>query len=154
MRASRSQSRMRNSHLPSGDCLSKMTNAVPQQTRIARLWLRSKTGRVRTRTLSRAIESAHIDRDGGRVPAVQSSLDADRAPRSKPCRVMPLFNLMEGMNHGVLDLHQHSRADEDLPRFGLIAKTRGNVRNRPDGRIIEASLSTSSLPTTEILVKS
>jgi hypothetical protein len=37
-----------------------MTDTVPQQTRIARLWLRSKRGRVRASTLSHAIESACI----------------------------------------------------------------------------------------------
>ena len=32
--------------------------------------------------------------------------------------------------HGVLDLHQHARADENLPRFCLIAQPRGHVGNR------------------------
>ena len=42
--------------------------------------------------------------------------------------------------HGVLDLHQHSRADEDLPRLGFIAQPRGDVGYRADSGIIEASL--------------
>ena len=42
--------------------------------------------------------------------------------------------------HGVLDLRQHSRADEDLPRLGFIAEPRGDVGHRPDGGIVEASL--------------
>ena len=42
--------------------------------------------------------------------------------------------------HGMLDLHQHPRTDEDLPRLGLIAKARGDVRNRPDCRIVESAL--------------
>ena len=42
--------------------------------------------------------------------------------------------------HGVLDLHQHPRTDEDLPRLGFIAKPRGDVGNRPDSCIVEASL--------------
>ena len=42
--------------------------------------------------------------------------------------------------HGVLDLHQHSRTDEDLPRLGLIAEPRGNIRYRPDSGIVEAPL--------------
>ena len=29
--------------------------------------------------------------------------------------------------HDILDLHQHSRTDEDLTRFGLIAEPRGDV---------------------------
>ena len=41
--------------------------------------------------------------------------------------------------HGVLDLRQHPRADEDLTGFGLIAKARGDIGNRPDGGVIEAS---------------
>ena len=42
--------------------------------------------------------------------------------------------------HGVLDLHQHARADEDLPRLGLVAKARGDVGNRSDGSIVEPAL--------------
>ena len=42
--------------------------------------------------------------------------------------------------HDILDLHQHSRANEDLPRLGLIAKTRGNIRYGPDGGVIEPPL--------------
>ena len=45
--------------------------------------------------------------------------------------------------HGVLDLRQHSRADQNLPRLGFIAKARGHVRHRPDGGIIEAPLITN-----------
>jgi hypothetical protein len=41
---------------------------------------------------------------------------------------------------GILDLRQHSRADEDLPRLRFIAQPRGNVGYRADGGIIEASL--------------
>jgi hypothetical protein len=43
--------------------------------------------------------------------------------------------------HGMLDLHQNSRADEDLSWLGLIAKTGGHVRHRTDG-IVEASFKT------------
>ena len=42
--------------------------------------------------------------------------------------------------HGVLDLCQYSRADEDLTRLGFIAKPRGNVGYRPDGGVVETSL--------------
>jgi hypothetical protein len=42
--------------------------------------------------------------------------------------------------HGALDLHQHSRADQDLSWLGLIAKTGGDVGHCADGGIIEASL--------------
>src|SRR5580704_13595412 len=45
--------------------------------------------------------------------------------------------------HGVLDLRQHSRADEDLTRLGFVAKTGGHVRHRADGGIIEAPLITN-----------
>ena len=41
--------------------------------------------------------------------------------------------------YGIFDLRQHSRADEDLPWFGLVAEPRGDVGYRPDGRIVEAS---------------
>ena len=40
--------------------------------------------------------------------------------------------------HGVLDLRQHSRTDEDLPWLGFIAEPRGDIRHRPDGGIVEA----------------
>ena len=42
--------------------------------------------------------------------------------------------------HGVLDLHQHSRTDEDLPRLGFVAKPRGDVGNGADGGVVEAAL--------------
>ena len=41
--------------------------------------------------------------------------------------------------HGVLHFHQHSRTDEDLTRLGFVAKTRGDIRDRADGGIVEAS---------------
>jgi hypothetical protein len=40
----------------------------------------------------------------------------------------------------VLDFRQHTSTDEDLSRFGFVAKTRGDVGNRPDGGIVEAPL--------------
>ena len=40
----------------------------------------------------------------------------------------------------MLDLHQHSRADEDLARFGFVAQPRGDVRNGADGGVVEAAL--------------
>jgi hypothetical protein len=42
--------------------------------------------------------------------------------------------------HGILDLRQHSRANEDLPRPGFIAEARGHVRHRPDGGIVKSAL--------------
>ena len=42
--------------------------------------------------------------------------------------------------HGVLDLRQHPRTDEDLSRLGFIAKARGDIGYRPDGGIVEAAL--------------
>ena len=41
--------------------------------------------------------------------------------------------------HGVFDLRQHSRADEDLPRLGLVAEARGDIGHCADGGIVEAS---------------
>jgi hypothetical protein len=41
---------------------------------------------------------------------------------------------------GVLDLRQHTRTNQDLSRLGFIAKPRGNIGHRPDGRVIEAPL--------------
>ena len=40
----------------------------------------------------------------------------------------------------MLDLRQHSRADEDLSWLGFIAEARRHVRYRPDGCIVEAPL--------------
>jgi hypothetical protein len=38
------------------------------------------------------------------------------------------FELTHGLDlHGVLDFHQHSRADEDLTRLGFVAKPRGKT---------------------------
>jgi hypothetical protein len=42
--------------------------------------------------------------------------------------------------HGVLDLHQDSRGDQDLTRFGFVAEARGDVGHRADSGIIEAAL--------------
>ena len=41
--------------------------------------------------------------------------------------------------HGIFDLRQHARANENLPRLRFIAKPRGDVRDRADGGIVEAS---------------
>jgi hypothetical protein len=40
----------------------------------------------------------------------------------------------------VLDLHQHSRADEDLTRLGLIVQPRGDVGYRADSGVVEPTL--------------
>jgi hypothetical protein len=51
------------------------------------------------------------------------------------------LELAHGLDrHGVLDLRQHPRTNQDLPSLRLIAKPRGNIRHRPDGGVIEASL--------------
>ena len=42
--------------------------------------------------------------------------------------------------HGVLDFHQHSRADQNLPRLGFVAEARGHIGYRPDGGIVEARI--------------
>jgi hypothetical protein len=46
--------------------------------------------------------------------------------------------------HGVLDLRQHPRADEDLTGFGLIAKAGGDIGNGADSGIVEAALKADS----------
>ena len=42
--------------------------------------------------------------------------------------------------HGVLNGHQHPRTDEDLPGLRLVAEPRGDVGDRADGGIVEATL--------------
>ena len=42
--------------------------------------------------------------------------------------------------HGVLDLHQNSRADQDLSWLGLIAKTGGDIGHRADSGIVKPAL--------------
>jgi hypothetical protein len=46
--------------------------------------------------------------------------------------------------HGVLDLHQHPRANEDLTRLCLIAQPRGDVGHNTNCRVVEASFKTNS----------
>ena len=46
--------------------------------------------------------------------------------------------------HGVLDLHQHSRTDEDLSGLRLIAQSRGNVRHGPDSGVVEPAFKADS----------
>jgi hypothetical protein len=40
--------------------------------------------------------------------------------------------------HGVFDLRQHPRTNEDLPRLRFVAEPRGNIGYRPDGCVVEA----------------
>ena len=42
--------------------------------------------------------------------------------------------------HGILDLHQHARANENLTGLGLVAKPRGDVRHRANGGVVEPAL--------------
>ena len=42
--------------------------------------------------------------------------------------------------HGVLDFHQHSRANEDLTWLGIIAEARGHVRYRADSGVVKPAL--------------
>ena len=42
--------------------------------------------------------------------------------------------------HGVLDLCQHARTDEDLSWLGLVAQARGHVGYGADGGVIKAAL--------------
>ena len=41
---------------------------------------------------------------------------------------------------GILDRHQHARADQNLTGLGFVAQPRCDVGHRPDGGIVEASL--------------
>ena len=50
---------------------------------------------------------------------------------------------------GVLNLHQNSGADEDLPRLGFIAEARGNIGYRPDGGIVETAFKADSAERSE-----
>ena len=60
------------------------------------------------------------------------------------------LELTDGLNlYGVLDLHQHSRADEDLSRLGLIAQPRGDVRHRADGGVVKPALEADSAERSE-----
>src|SRR4029077_10232884 len=51
--------------------------------------------------------------------------------------------------HRILNLHQHSRTDEDLTRFGLIAKPRGDVRYRANSGVVEAAFKADSAERSE-----
>jgi hypothetical protein len=42
--------------------------------------------------------------------------------------------------NGVLDLHQHAPANENLTGLGLVAKPRGDVRHRANGGVVEPAL--------------
>ncbi len=42
--------------------------------------------------------------------------------------------------HCILNLRQHSGANQDLTGLGFVAKARGDVGYRPDGGIVEAPL--------------
>ena len=55
-------------------------------------------------------------------------------------RLYPLERkLTHGLDlHGILDLCQHPRTDEDLSWLRLIAQSRGDVRHRPDSGIVES----------------
>jgi hypothetical protein len=44
--------------------------------------------------------------------------------------------------HGILNSHQHTGTDQDLPRLGFVAERRGNIGRRPDCGIVEATLKT------------
>jgi hypothetical protein len=41
---------------------------------------------------------------------------------------------------GLLDCHQHTRADKDLSWLGFVAQSRGDVRNGPNGSVVEPAL--------------
>ena len=41
--------------------------------------------------------------------------------------------------HGVLDLRQHPRTDQNLPGLGLVAQSRGDVRDGADDGVVESA---------------
>ena len=53
--------------------------------------------------------------------------------------------------HGVLDLHQHSRTDEDLSGLRLIAQSRGNVRHGPNSGVVEPAFKADSAERSEVV---
>ena len=60
------------------------------------------------------------------------------------CRQRPPYPLQRKLTHrldvhGILDLHQHPRTDEDLSWLGFIAEARGDIGHCADGGIVEAS---------------
>ena len=51
------------------------------------------------------------------------------------------LELTDGLDlHGILDLRQHPRTNQDLPWLRFIAEPRGNIGHRPDSGIVEAAL--------------
>ncbi len=49
----------------------------------------------------------------------------------------------------MLDLRQHTSTDEDLSGPGFVAKTRGDVRHRPDSGVVETALETDGAKSSE-----
>src|SRR5580693_6812139 len=51
------------------------------------------------------------------------------------------LKLANGLDRdGILDRHQHTRADQNLTRLGFVTEPRGDIRHRPNGRIVEPAL--------------
>jgi hypothetical protein len=79
-----------------------------------------------------------IVHDSSRDPADLTANGANHIVRRQWPPDPLQLELAHGLDlHGVLDLRQYSRADEDLTRVGLIAKARGNIGYGPDSGIIE-----------------
>src|SRR5215471_14537535 len=70
---------------------------------------------------------------------VEDVVSRQRAANALKCKIADRFN-----RYILLDCHQHTRANQDLPGLGFVAKPRGDVGYRPDGGIVEASLKTNS----------
>ena len=88
----------------------------------------------------------------GRTVHRLKSLRPEQQLHYKPpgAAVSPERKLAHGLDlHGILDLRQHSRADEDLTWLGLIAKARGNIGHRPNSGIVETAFKPDSTERSE-----
>src|SRR5262245_61105175 len=71
--------------------------------------------------------------------SVEHVVSRQRAANALERKIADWFN-----RYVLLDGHQHTRTDQDLTRLGFVAKPRCNIRYRPYGGVIEASLKPDS----------
>jgi hypothetical protein len=62
-----------------------------------------------------------------------------RTPKPLECELTHRLN-----RYGIFNCHENARTDQDLTGLSLVAKTRGDIGNRPDSGIIEASFEADS----------